>query len=54
MYLAGCELHIQTLKFQIVLILRQYVNTKPSEEVKFAVTIITSLTTYAASIQAHS
>ena len=34
--------------------LRQYVNTKPSEEVKFAVTIITSLTTYAASIPAHS
>ena len=28
MYLAGCELHIQTLTFLIVLTLKQYVNAK--------------------------
>ena len=54
MYLDGCELHLETLTFQIVLILKQYVNAKPSEEVKFAMTIIANLTTYAASIPAHS
>lgn len=28
MYLAGCELHIQTLRFLIVFTLKQYVNAK--------------------------
>ena len=28
MYLAGCELHIQTLTFLIVLTLKKYVNAK--------------------------
>ena len=28
MYLAGCELHIQTVMFLIILNLKQYVNAK--------------------------
>ena len=31
MFLAGCELHIQTLAFLIILTLKQYIPAKTSE-----------------------
>ena len=58
-YLAGCELHIQTLLFLIILTLKQYVNTKTiwgSEvwNISCHDDYYQPLMTYMASIPAHS
>ena len=58
-YLAGCELHIQTLLFLIILTLKQYVNTKTiwGSEVRNISChddYYQPLMTYMASIPAHS
>ena len=59
MHLAGCELHIQTLMFPIILTLKQYVNTKTIwgsevQNINCHDHYCQPLKTYVVSIPAHS